>query len=80
VTTAQVEAWVSTWRGSIDKASSDIDASFADAALGRMMLHRRRAVTAAIVAAFFARTGGGSAAYRKVASMRCCWMPQANGL
>jgi hypothetical protein len=63
LTTAQVEAWVSTRKGSIDKASSDIDASFADAALGRMMLHRRRAVAAAIVGAFFARTGGGSAAY-----------------
>jgi hypothetical protein len=63
VTTAQVEAWVSTWKGSIDKASCDIDVSFADAALGRMMLQRRRAVAAEIVGAFFAHIGGGSAAY-----------------
>jgi tetratricopeptide (TPR) repeat protein len=63
VTTAQVEAWVSTWKGSIDKANCDIDASFADAAFGRMMLHRRRAVAASVVSTFLARTGGGSAAY-----------------
>jgi hypothetical protein len=63
VTTAQVEAWVSTWKGSLDKARCDHDASFADAAFGRMMLHRRLAVAASVVGAFLARVGGGSAAY-----------------
>ena len=41
VATAQVEAWVGARRGSISEAARRIDASFADAALGRMMLHRR---------------------------------------
>jgi hypothetical protein len=63
VTTAQVEAWVSTRKGSIYEAARGINDSFADAALGRMMLHRRRAVAASILSGFFSRMGGGSAAY-----------------
>ena len=55
--TAQVEAWVGAHRGSIDAAARLIDASLADAALGRMMLHRRRAVVAAVIGDFFTRIG-----------------------
>ena len=54
--TAQVEAWVGAHRGSIVEAARVIDASLADAALGRMMLHRRRAVVASVISEFFARS------------------------
>jgi hypothetical protein len=57
VATAQVEAWVGVHRGSIDEVARVIDASLADAALGRMMLHRRRAITASVISEFFARIG-----------------------
>jgi hypothetical protein len=57
VATAQVEVWVAAHRGSIDAAARLIDASLADAALGRMMLHRRRAVVAAVIGDFFTRIG-----------------------
>ena len=67
MTTAQVEAWVSARKGSIYEATRDIGGSFADAALGRMMLHRRRAVAASILGGFFSRMGGGSAAYMSCA-------------
>ena len=53
--TAQVEAWVGARKGSIHEAARSIDASLADAALGRMMLHRRRAVAASVISEFFAR-------------------------
>jgi hypothetical protein len=42
LTSAQVEAWVSTHSGSIDATGRVIDASLADAALAQMMLRRRR--------------------------------------
>ena len=61
--TAQVEAWVGARKGSIHEAARSIDASLADAALGRMMLHRRRAVAASVISAFFARVGTGYAPY-----------------
>jgi hypothetical protein len=57
VATAQVEAWVGTHRGSIDTVARVINASLADAALGRMMLHRRRAIVAAVIGDFFAHIG-----------------------
>jgi hypothetical protein len=57
VTTAQVEAWVGTRKGSIEETAGSIDAALADAALGRMMLHRRRAATAVVVNEFLARAG-----------------------
>jgi hypothetical protein len=66
VTSAQVEAWVSTKRGSIFEANREIDRSFADAALGRMMLHRRRAIAASVLNSFFSGMRGGSAAYVSV--------------
>jgi hypothetical protein len=63
VTAAQVEAWVGTRKGSIDETARSIDATLADAALGRMMLHRRRAVTATVIGEFFARVGSRFAPY-----------------
>ena len=57
VAAAQVEAWLGAHRGSIDAAARAIDASLADAALGRMMLHRRRAIVASVISEFFARVG-----------------------
>jgi hypothetical protein len=57
VTAAQVEAWVGTRKGSIHEAGRTIDAALADAALGRMMLHRRRAATATVFVEFFSRVG-----------------------
>jgi hypothetical protein len=57
VTVAQVEAWVGTRKGSIHEAGRTIDAALADAALGRMMLHRRRAATATVLCEFFNRLG-----------------------
>jgi tetratricopeptide (TPR) repeat protein len=55
--TAQVEAWVGASRGSIEPTGRSIDMSLADAAIGRMMLHRRRAVMASTVGEFFQRIG-----------------------
>jgi hypothetical protein len=55
--TAQVEAWVGSHRGSMDAVARTIDKSLADAALGRMMLHRRRAVVATVLGDFFASIG-----------------------
>jgi hypothetical protein len=63
VATAQVEAWVGARKGSIHEAARVIDLSLADAALGRMMLHRRRAVAASVISSFFARVGTGYAPY-----------------
>jgi hypothetical protein len=63
VATAQVEAWVGARKGSIHEVVRGIDASLADAALGRMMLHRRRAVAASVISAFFARVGKGYSPY-----------------
>jgi hypothetical protein len=57
VATAQVQAWVGAHRGSLDEAASVIDATLADAALGRMMLHRRRAIVASMMSEFFAHMG-----------------------
>ena len=61
--TAQVEAWVGAHRGSILEAARGIDASYADAALGRMMLHRRRAVVASVITGFFAHVRRREAPY-----------------
>lgn len=61
--TAQVEAWVGARKGSIYEAARGIDVSLADAALGRMMLHRRRAVVATVIDDFFARIGSRYAPY-----------------
>jgi hypothetical protein len=63
VRAGQVEAWVGTRKGSIHEAARSIDAALADAALGRMMLHRRRAVTATVINEFFARAGSRFAPY-----------------
>jgi hypothetical protein len=63
VATAQVEAWVSTLKGSIPEVARGIDVSLADAALGRMMVHRRRAVVASVIADFFAQIGSRYAPY-----------------
>jgi hypothetical protein len=63
VTAAQVEAWVGTRKGSIDVTARGIDAALADAALGRMMLHRRRSVTATVIDEFLARVGSRFAPY-----------------
>jgi hypothetical protein len=54
---------VGTRKGSIHDAARGIDASLADAALGRMMLHRRRAVAASVISGFFAGVGSGYAPY-----------------
>jgi hypothetical protein len=61
--TAQVEAWVGTRKGSIHEMARGIDVALADAALGRMMLHRRRGVAACVISEFFARVGSGYAPY-----------------
>jgi hypothetical protein len=57
VAKAQIEAWVGAHRGSIDEAARVIDASLADAALGRMMLQRRRAIVESVISEFFAGIG-----------------------
>lgn len=71
--TAQVEAWVSAHSGSIVEAARVIDASHADAALGRMMLHRRRAVVASVITEFFAQVGRRFAPYLEG---RALWAPR----
>jgi hypothetical protein len=63
VATAQVEAWVGARKGAIPEVARRIDVSLADAALGRMMLHRRRAVAASVISGFFARVGIGYTPY-----------------
>ena len=55
--TVQVETWVATHNGSIDRVSDAVDTSLADAALARMMLHRRRAAVAKVISEFFAGVG-----------------------
>jgi hypothetical protein len=57
VPTAQVEAWGSARRGAISEVARSVNALLADAALGRMMLHRRRAVVASVVNEFFEHIG-----------------------
>ena len=72
MTTAQIEAWVGASRGSIDEVARVIDASLADAALGRMMLYRRRAIVASVISEFFARTGSQFGRYLEG---RAPWTP-----
>jgi hypothetical protein len=55
---AQLEAWTAVHKGTVDTAARAIDATLADAALGRMIIRRQRAVVAEVVRQFFARAGG----------------------
>jgi hypothetical protein len=74
--TAQTEAWVGAYRGSIDKVGLAIDVSLGDAALGRMMLQRRRAIAASTISEFLARVGKRFAPYL---DGRAPWAPSDPG-
>lgn len=60
---AQVKAWLAVHEGSVDEVSCIVDATLADAALARMMLHRRRATLARVVEEFFEQVGGRFSPY-----------------